>query len=120
MPGLKKPGLKKGGIKKKTGTVSKNSKLSKLATQANKAKPEKEEFELDEEGNPKLDDDGNPIKKKRTGRTTRTGLSAEQKKELDQQVADQAKRVKKKILYVNLVLLAGGIAFVIWWKITKG
>ena len=110
-------------MKKPAGAAgNKNSKLNKFAAQAHKQKNEKVEYELDDEGKQKLDDEGNPIpiQKKKTSRTTRTGLSVEQKKELDQQVADQAKRLKKRILYVNLVLLAGGLAFVIWWKMKNG
>ena len=107
-------------MKKKPGAAgNKNSKLNKFAAQANKQKSEKVEYELDEEGKQKLDEEGNPIVKKKTGRTTRTGLSVEQKKELDKQVADQAKKLKKRILYVNLVLLSGALAFAIWWKMNN-
>ena len=48
--------------------------------------------------------------KKKAPRKTRTGLTREQKKELDKQVADQAKAVKKKIIIFNVLLLVQSLS----------
>ena len=87
--------MKKGPAKKSAG----NSKLNSLA-----AKAKKEQDGEEGEGGEK---------KKKAPRRSRTGLTREQKKELDQQVADQAKSIKKKIIIGNVVLFGSLLAWLL-------